>query len=477
MAETKRAYTSDGIQTTYPVDFTLGYIDTAHVYVFSSLVDSDYETELAYTYNNDNEIELDTAAPDGDPVIIRRVVPRDSLVNDFEDAAILKGNELDDSYMQLIHIFEEIADGYFSPLGTSVLQQDLDFGGYTGINVRTPTDRADLVDYGTFQDMLDVILDNPGAIDDILNGISAEEAARIAADAQLTIDYIAADGVVTAAYIAADVVQQVDIDANAAAIAVVASSVIAGLKTGMVVTNGAVNGLTDIDVTAGSRASADGTAGLTLASADIMELDNTTASTGHRPATVALAADTVYYVFICGEADGSNPVLRFDTDIAADNALTELGGPYTTYAYLMSIRTETGGTGIKQYQLAGNRIIWDVAEVVLDDESMSGKAAARQTIDTITVPNSLVNIRAVAAAGTGDQICHVLFTSEVQADIVPDRQNCHVFENDTSDISADTINSFEMMVNATEQVYYRASVSTGQCSLSVIITGYTDLTM
>lgn len=107
MAKTIRTYTSNGIQTLYPIDFTLGYIDKEHIYVYLGV---DPLSQLNYSWVTDSQIELEVPVAAGISFNIRRIVPRDRLVNDYEDGAILHEQNLDDSHLQHLMLLEELED-------------------------------------------------------------------------------------------------------------------------------------------------------------------------------------------------------------------------------------------------------------------------------------------------------------------------------------------------------------------------------
>jgi hypothetical protein len=108
MAKTTRTYTSNGIQTNYPVDFTLGFINRDYVYVY--LASDTYTNQLDYTWLSDSQIQLNNVPADGIDFIIRRVVPDSSLVNEYTDGAMLRKENLNDSYSQPLMLLEEIED-------------------------------------------------------------------------------------------------------------------------------------------------------------------------------------------------------------------------------------------------------------------------------------------------------------------------------------------------------------------------------
>lgn len=116
MARTLNSFTGIGSRSTYPVNFGLGFISREHVYVYTGDL-TGYNTQLSYTWSNSNTIELSAPLPSGQVMYIRRVVPRDKLINDYEDGAILRESNLDASFAQALMILEEIQDGFFIPNG------------------------------------------------------------------------------------------------------------------------------------------------------------------------------------------------------------------------------------------------------------------------------------------------------------------------------------------------------------------------
>lgn len=124
MALTRLDLTGDGTTTVYNVNFDLGYLRQEFVYVY---LDGDsYTDQLSYTWINSTQIELNVAPANGVAFHIRRVVPRDKPVNDYEEGAILREDNLDDSFVQSIMILQEITDGYIVPDGNFKIDGDLD---------------------------------------------------------------------------------------------------------------------------------------------------------------------------------------------------------------------------------------------------------------------------------------------------------------------------------------------------------------
>ena len=172
MALTRLDFTSDGATTVHDVSFSLGYLRTDDVYVY--LDPDDYTTQLAYTWVSTTQIQLTTPVTAGLVYHIRRVVQRDSPVNDYEDGAILRKKNLNNSFAQSLMILEEIADGYANPDGTfivegdvqvngnSALDGDLDMLGHTIKNIADPTNSQDATSkvYVDTQDTNTLILAN-----------------------------------------------------------------------------------------------------------------------------------------------------------------------------------------------------------------------------------------------------------------------------------------------------------------------------
>ena len=152
MANTIRPYTGDGTTVLYNIDFDLGYIRRAHIYVY--LAGNIYTNEIAYTYINDTQIQINTPVANDVVFNIRRVVPRNSVVNNYEDGAALHEDNLDDSFKQAVMILEEIQDGYIDPEGVFSVLANLDMNGFSILNLpfpstqESPLRKKDVVDAG-----------------------------------------------------------------------------------------------------------------------------------------------------------------------------------------------------------------------------------------------------------------------------------------------------------------------------------------
>ncbi len=161
MANTTRPYIGDGVTTIYPIDFTLGYINRDYVYVYLNEVES-YTTQLSYTWIDNSQIQLSAPVADGVPFTIRRVVPRDELVNDYEDGSILREENLDQSFKQTLMALEEIQDGYADPDGILTIDALLDMLGHRITNLGIALEDTDAVPFGQLKDF---VMSEQGALD------------------------------------------------------------------------------------------------------------------------------------------------------------------------------------------------------------------------------------------------------------------------------------------------------------------------
>lgn len=127
MALTRLDFTSTGSEVLHTVAFDLGYLREEYVYVY--LDSDDYKTQLSYTWVSSTQIQLTTPVAAGLVYHIRRVVPRNNTINDYEDGAILKKKNLNDSFIQSIMILQEISDGYANPDGTYEVDGDIAVDG------------------------------------------------------------------------------------------------------------------------------------------------------------------------------------------------------------------------------------------------------------------------------------------------------------------------------------------------------------
>lgn len=132
----------NGVSTVYTLDFTLGYLRKEFIYVYSG---DDYQNQLNYSWVSSSQIELDAPVPAGVSFHIRRVVPRDEPINDYEDGAILVAKNLDASFAQLLMILEEVDDGYVTLEEVLAIAGDLDMQGNRILNLPIPLSETEPV--------------------------------------------------------------------------------------------------------------------------------------------------------------------------------------------------------------------------------------------------------------------------------------------------------------------------------------------
>lgn len=152
MALTRKDKEGDGTTTVYDLEFSLGYLREDFVYVY--LTGDDYTNQLSYSWLGENQIQLSTPLATGVEFHIRRVVQRRTLVNDYEDGAILREDNLDDSFLQTLMILEEVQDGYSSPAGPFVLATDVDMLLNKITNLQSGTEDGDAVNLGQIIQLL-----------------------------------------------------------------------------------------------------------------------------------------------------------------------------------------------------------------------------------------------------------------------------------------------------------------------------------
>lgn len=143
MALTRKDFTGDGTTTVYDISFDLGYLRKEDIYV--SLDSNEYTNQLGYSFLNDTQIVLDAPVSSGVGFNIRRVVDRNTPINDYQEGAILREKNLDDSFAQALMIQQEMEDGYIRVGEKLILDSELDMGGKQIKNVGVPTDPNDAV--------------------------------------------------------------------------------------------------------------------------------------------------------------------------------------------------------------------------------------------------------------------------------------------------------------------------------------------
>lgn len=155
---TLRSLPSDGEQSLYDVSFMLGYISRDFVYVYSGTDHATYKDQVRYHWISDTQVQLDESSdyPAGVQINVRRVVPRDRLIVDFEDNGRLGEKSVDASNLQPLMILEEIDDGFVNISKEDVILQDMDMGGKKITNLGDGTSMTDAVTLGQLLTRTDV---------------------------------------------------------------------------------------------------------------------------------------------------------------------------------------------------------------------------------------------------------------------------------------------------------------------------------
>ena len=187
---------SDGVRTVYPISFDLGYLSKDYVYVYQG-EHADYNNQLVYTWVDDDNIELAQALPDGAEFWIRRIVPRDDLINYFTGAS-LNPSAIDNTHLQLLMISQEIMDGFGDPDGLGNIKNILDMRGYRITNLGNAIERVDAVAYGQVLDLTDPIYDQLNALNAAVAAASqsagkSEESAQSSYDSAIISEQKAAE--------------------------------------------------------------------------------------------------------------------------------------------------------------------------------------------------------------------------------------------------------------------------------------------
>jgi lysophospholipase L1-like esterase len=152
MAETRLDKVGDDTTTVYDVVFQLGFLSRAHIFVY--LENSSPYNQLNYSWINSTQIELDVAAEVGVKFSIRRIVPRNVAINDYEAGAILREDNLDDSFAQALMIQQEIADGYSSVEGPFGMGNDLDMRNNSILNVKEAYQNSSAPTWGQVKELV-----------------------------------------------------------------------------------------------------------------------------------------------------------------------------------------------------------------------------------------------------------------------------------------------------------------------------------
>jgi hypothetical protein len=201
MALSAQTYIGDGINTDFVLDFTLGYISEAHIYVFVDEVEIPQNT-LQFI-NAGGSVRLPTAPANGATVLVRRIVPNGTLIHDYENGALVIEKNLDESNLQAVMLQHESIDGFVSK-GAG---QPLDMGGFRIIKVGDAIEDDDAVNNRTLAAQIPAIEAARDVVINDVNTAGSDAQAAIASDLSNAQSVIASDRAAAEASIAADVAE------------------------------------------------------------------------------------------------------------------------------------------------------------------------------------------------------------------------------------------------------------------------------
>ncbi len=140
MAFSRITYDYEG-QSTFAINFTLGYLSTDHV---TARVNEEVDGSNDPVYRDITFITAGTCSisgtwESGDSVVFERTTPKDELTHDYQNGSLLIESNLDDSHLQAIMIAHEALDGRLATFET-----DLDVGNHYITNVLDPVNAQDV---------------------------------------------------------------------------------------------------------------------------------------------------------------------------------------------------------------------------------------------------------------------------------------------------------------------------------------------
>ncbi len=167
-------YPGDGVTTTWPINFTLGFIsrDDVKCRVGAEVDGLNQPVYRTLTWISDGLVEVQgTPAAVGQNVEFTRTIAKDELVHDYQDGAPITESNLDDSNKQLIMLLHEILDDRLRVLPAA----NWDMNAKRIVNLGAGIDPTDAV---TVQQAAQAIALTPTAVQ------AAADAAQALADAE-----------------------------------------------------------------------------------------------------------------------------------------------------------------------------------------------------------------------------------------------------------------------------------------------------
>lgn len=141
MAYSRVVAEGDGSTTQFAVNFAMDYLQEADVTcrVGTEADGGGNPIYRAITFLSTNLIQVGGAVPgDGVQIVFERTIDKDTLLVNFSNGDQMDEDNLDIAQKQAMMAVHEVLDGRFS-----VLTQDLDFGGFTAVNLGEPSDPTD----------------------------------------------------------------------------------------------------------------------------------------------------------------------------------------------------------------------------------------------------------------------------------------------------------------------------------------------
>lgn len=162
MALTYTTETGTGVSQVYDIHWesNLGLLDRSHVFVYMG---EDYTQDtIPFTWVSDTQIECSAVGE----FTIRRIVPRSTATNDYENGAILHDKNLDDSFAQALMVQEEITDGYLTTNTAVRFKGIVDMQGERIVNLGDASEKTDALN----KNALDVQVELQKEINDYQTG-------------------------------------------------------------------------------------------------------------------------------------------------------------------------------------------------------------------------------------------------------------------------------------------------------------------
>ena len=137
MAVTQNTYTGNASTTNFA--FTFPYLKKADVKV---KLDGTTQPTTEYTWFNATTIQMNTAPATGVVVLIYRDTSNDSKAGTFYAGSMIKAEDLNSNFDQILYVAQEVSNNSMSTLGTAEMQGNLEFGKSMGIVFEGDTNDA-----------------------------------------------------------------------------------------------------------------------------------------------------------------------------------------------------------------------------------------------------------------------------------------------------------------------------------------------